>query len=126
MMENQENKEKEIEQKPKVGMPPEESMSELEKAVWNALKGLIEPEVGVPIVDMGLIYEVKVEGDKAYIKMTLTSPFCPMGGYIVEMVRNAAMDVKGIAVADVDVVFDPPWDPRTMASEEVKRLLGYF
>lgn len=98
----------------------------LEQAVWDALKQVIEPEIGVSIVDLGLIYEVEVDGDRAFIKMTLTSPFCPMAGYIVQLVQNAAMDVEGIATADVQVVFDPPWDPRTMATPEVRRMLGYW
>ncbi len=101
-------------------MPKSSSM--YEKAV-EALKKVVDPEVGVNVVDLGLIYELKPENDRIYVKMTLTSPFCPLGGLIIMGVEQA-LKAAGFKKVDVDVVFDPPWTPERM-SEEAKRKLGW-
>ena len=98
----------------------------LKDRVWASLKTVIEPELGVPMVDLGLIYDVEeIDDGHVHIKMTLTSPFCPMSGYMVQLVENAALETDGVSSAEVEVVFDPPWDPSTMATEEIKSMLGY-
>ena len=107
--------------------PPEteKGTNELEKRVWGALKTVMEPELAVPMIDLGLIYGVEAADGRVHIRMTLTSPFCPMSGYMVQLVEDAARAVEGVESVEVEVVFDPPWDPMTMATEEVKQLLGY-
>ncbi len=94
--------------------------------VMEQLKTVIEPELGMPMTDLGLIYGVTMhdDGRRAVVRMTLTTPMCPMAGYIVEMVRQAALRTEGVNEASVELVWDPPWDFRTMASEEVRILLG--
>lgn len=88
----------------------------------EALKTVIDPELGVNIVDLGLIYSVEVEGNTALIEMTLTSPGCPLAPVIDQLVRSAVLAV-GIEKVRLDLVWDPPWMP-AMMSEEVKAELG--
>ncbi|RLE51002.1 MAG: hypothetical protein DRJ26_05475 [Candidatus Methanomethylicota archaeon] len=78
----------------------------LEKKVMNALKSVIDPEVGMNVVDMGLIRDVKVEGEKATIKMTLTVPsfMCPLARYLVMKVREAALTIPEIKKAEVILI----------------------
>jgi len=94
-----------------------------EKDVLNALKRVVDPEIGINIVDMGLVYSIDVKDKSVHIKMTLTSPFCPLGYFIVGEVERALKDV-GFKNVDVEIVFDPPWTPERM-SEEAKRKLGW-
>jgi len=94
--------------------------------VLEALKNCYDPEIPVNIVDLGLVYDVKIVDDKTvYIKMTLTAPGCPVGAFVVEQVREAVTTlVEGVERVDVDLVFDPPWTPDRM-SDEAKALLGF-
>lgn len=96
------------------------------EAIWSRLSLVIEPELGLPITDLGLIYDVILDdtGRKATIRMTLTSPLCPLAPEILRMVEEAARGVDGLEAVHVDVVFDPPWDPRTMATDEALDALG--
>ncbi len=98
-----------------------------EAQVREALKKVVDPELHLDIVSLGLVYEVKVndEGDVA-VKMTLTTPFCPIAPEFQQNARNAAESVAGVKSATVEIVFDPPWDPATMASEEAKNQLGLW
>jgi metal-sulfur cluster biosynthetic enzyme len=76
----------------------------------EALRQVIDPELGVNVVDLGLVYGVAIEGGRARITMTLTTPGCPMGSSIVEAVETAAtLLVPGVDAVDVDLVWDPPW-----------------
>lgn len=97
----------------------------LKDRVWDSLKTVMEPEMGVPMVDLGLIYTVETNEGQVNIRMTLTSPFCPMTGYMAQLVGDAAQATEGVKTVEVEVVFDPPWDPRTMATEEIKEMMGY-
>jgi FeS assembly SUF system protein len=94
--------------------------------VMEALKNCYDPEIPVNIVDLGLVYDVKIIDDKnVYIKMTLTAPGCPVGPFVAEQVREAVMTlVEGVEKVDVEIVFDPPWTPDRM-SDEAKALLGF-
>jgi metal-sulfur cluster biosynthetic enzyme len=94
--------------------------------VLESLKKVKDPEVGLNIVDMGLIYDVKVEGAKAHITMTLTSPSCPYGPQILRGAETAPLEVEGLKEAHVRLVWSPPWDPETMMSQEAKDELGIF
>ena len=86
-------------------------MTLTEKDVRTALKGVKDPELGLDLVVLGLIYEIKVEGDCVEAVMSLTSPMCPVAGQIVEEVQAAIEGVDGIASAEVELTFDPPWTP---------------
>ncbi|GEM_PF-825171 len=101
------------------------SKEEVEKKIWKALESVSDPETKISVVDLGLIYDVKYDPQarKAYIKMTLTSPFCPFAFYIVGNVRSAIMDLEEVDDVDIELVFDPPRSPERM-SEKAKKLLG--
>ena len=86
-------------------------MTVTEKDVRTALKGVKDPELGLDLVVLGLIYEIKVEGDRVEAVMSLTSPMCPVAGQIVEEVQAAIEGVDGGASAEVELTFDPPWTP---------------
>ena len=87
--------------------------------IMQALHGVNDPELGVSIVELGLVYDVKLDGKKAHIKMTFTNPMCPLGGFILSKVEEAVRE-KGYE-PKVDLVFDPPWNPDRMSPELKKR-----
>jgi len=98
---------------------------EMKKAVWRELETVYDPEMGLNLVELGLIYSVDiVEQNRAKIDMTLTSMSCPIGPMLQTAVEGAARRVEGIEEVDVEIVWSPPWDPREMASEEVQMHLG--
>lgn len=91
--------------------------------IVKALKECYDPEIPVNVWDLGLIYDVNVDGDKVHVKMTLTAPGCPMHSYISKEVREKIQSVSGVKEASVEVVWDPPWSPDKM-SPEAKAQLG--
>ncbi|MEM3830264.1 MAG: iron-sulfur cluster assembly protein [Conexivisphaerales archaeon] len=92
--------------------------------VLEALKVVYDPEIPFNIVDLGLIYELNInEKGEVKVKMTVTSPGCPVGPWLLDEVRNACLSVPGITKVDVELVFDPPWTPEMM-SEEAHKMLG--
>lgn len=96
----------------------------LYEGVIDALKEIYDPEIPVNIYDLGLIYNVEVTGDgHAAITMTLTTPHCPVAESMPGEVELRVSAVPGIAVADVNLVWDPPWDPQKM-SDDAKLELG--
>jgi Predicted metal-sulfur cluster biosynthetic enzyme len=99
-----------------------ESVELTEEKVMEALKSVHDPEIPVDIVNLGLIYNVEISGNKVHLTMTLTTPGCGMGGFIAKQAENA---VKEIGARDVwvDIVWDPPWNP-DMISDEAKERLG--
>lgn len=104
-----------------------------EELIYTKLTDIVDPELMISIVDLGLIYDVKLElveaplkGYKVDVKMTLTSMACPIGPSLQAAVHNRVMQVDGVVDADVELVFDPPWDPREHASEEAQMQLGVF
>ncbi len=96
--------------------------------VLEALKPVVDPEMNISIVDLGLIYDVEGEeaGQQLHIKMTLTSPMCPVGPQIMGAVHSTALQLEGVEDVDIQLVWTPPWDPRTMASEDVRMMLGIW
>ena len=93
--------------------------------IRSALQEVIDPEVGVNVLDLGLIYEVWVGGDTVRIKMTMTTPACPMGSYLTDNVKSAVLRrLPSITQVEVELVWEPPWDP-AMISDEAKRQLGW-
>lgn len=95
-----------------------------EDAIWSALEEVDDPEVGVNIVDLGLVYEVKVdENGRARIEMTLTIPECPLADDIVKNVKEAVGAISGVKEVDVSLVWEPRWSPARMndkAREEIR------
>ncbi len=115
---------------PPLQLPENASDADLERALWDQLRQCYDPEIPVNIVDLGLVYECRLERreDGAYravVRMTLTAPGCGMGEVLVEEVRDRLQSVPGIAEADVELVFDPPWT-REMMSEAARLELGVF
>jgi len=95
-----------------------------EKEIWDALAGVYDPEIGISIVDLGLVYEVKAEGNRAYAKVTMTTPGCPMHAYITQAAKEALLRIEGVKTADVELTWEPPWTP-DMLSDNAKKMLGY-
>jgi probable FeS assembly SUF system protein SufT len=99
----------------------------LEEAVWEKLKTCFDPEIPVNIVDLGLIYHMNVvaneEGGSAVkVEMTLTAPGCGMGPTIAAEARQKILSIDGVASADVDLIWDPPWSPERISAEGRKKL----
>ena len=103
---------------------PAEGRSLTEK-IRDSLKTVNDPEIGFNIVDLGLIYGINVDDEKnAVIQMTLTSPGCPAGPEMLAAAHMAALNTEGVSKVKVDLVWDPLWDPKTMASEDIKLEFG--
>ena len=103
-------------------------MALTEQQVMDALKPIEDPELHLGIVDLGLIYGVDInpqpEGDDVKVTMTFTSPFCPYGPALKASVQRTVQTLPGVKNSVVNIVFTPPWDPRTMASDDCKIALG--
>ena len=104
-----------------------EKLPPTEDNVRQTLKQVDDPEIGINIVDLGLVYEINLQSDtEIQVVMTLTTPFCPVGPSIKQQVGNAIKkDVQGVEKVDVQFTFNPPWD-KEMMSEEAKAELGIF
>ncbi len=100
-------------------------MSKLTKEqVYDAIKTVIDPEVGFNVVDMGLIYDAKIDDkNNVHVKMTLSTRGCPLHQMMQQWVKEAVEKLPGVGEVTVEIVWDPPWNI-TMASEEVKKALG--
>lgn len=92
-----------------------------EREAWEALAGVVDPELGIDIVELGLVYGVAVNDRVVAVRMTLTTPGCPLHDVIVEGVERALTRPGGPRV-DVDVVFDPPWDPGLIGAAGLRDL----
>jgi metal-sulfur cluster biosynthetic enzyme len=100
--------------------------SELSKdSVLEALKDVIDPELGINIVDLGLVYEVRIESDTVHIEYTLTTMGCPIGPLIEAQMQQLLAGFPGVQNVEAEMVLRPPWTPEMM-SEEAKAALGYF
>ena len=98
----------------------------LEQNIVSVLKTVFDPEIPADIYEMGMIYEIKVDDDaNVYIKMTLTSPACPVAGSLPGDVQERVKNIPDVNDVYVDLVWDPPWD-KDMMSEEAKLQLGFF
>ena len=97
---------------------------EIEKDVVEALKSVYDPEIPVNIYELGLIYNVDVRDDRSVeVRLTLTSPMCPVAGSLPPEVEQKVAEVAGVTASTVDLVWDPPWEP-SMMSEAAKLELG--
>jgi metal-sulfur cluster biosynthetic enzyme len=92
--------------------------------VLEALRQVEDPELGMDVVDLGLVYEVELEGAKAKVLYSLTSMGCPAGQLIAQDMDRVAREVPGVEEVDLELTFDPPWTPDRM-SEDAKFILGF-
>jgi metal-sulfur cluster biosynthetic enzyme len=90
-------------------------MALTEKDVRDALKGVKDPELGLDLVVLGLVYDIEVEDADVKVLISLTSPLCPVAGQIVEDAKQAVLSVDGVEAADVELTFDPPWTPERIS-----------
>jgi FeS assembly SUF system protein len=106
--------------------PELRSDASLEERVIAAIRTCYDPEIPVNVYDLGLIYELKVDpAGKVEVRMTLTTPACPVAGSLPGEVKSRIVAVPGVTDANVELVWDPPWD-RSRLSEEAALQLGLF
>jgi metal-sulfur cluster biosynthetic enzyme len=91
--------------------------------LYSELKQVFDPEIPVNIIDLGLVYDVSVDGEVCNVKMTLTSQSCPEAKTIPEVVKRRCNTVPGITSTQVEIVWDPAWSPQ-LISEEGRKILG--
>lgn len=94
------------------------------ETVYTALQAVYDPEIPVSVVDLGLVYDVKIIDDWVGVKMTLTTPGCGMAHHIAGMVKQKVSEIPGVADADVRIVWEPQWNP-TMIKPEARKKLGW-
>ncbi len=109
-------------------LPPDATDADIQSLVWAQMKTCFDPEIPINVVDLGLIYDLKVEPlangqRRVRIQMTLTAPGCGMGPVLVEDVREKVEIIPTVETAEVELVFDPPWN-QTMMSEEARLEAG--
>ena len=100
---------------------PEDTLTQ--ENVRDVLKNVYDPEIPINVLDLGLIYEVKVDEGNVYVQMTLTAPGCGMGPMIAQQAEWAISELDGVEDVQVEMVFDPPWSPE-LISDDGKKLLG--
>lgn len=102
---------------------------ELRQRIVEALKNVYDPEIPIDVWNLGLIYEINIKDDGVVdVKMTLTAPGCPVANMILYQVMDALQNVEGVKDVNVELVFDPPWDPTKMTEEgreKFKQVFGY-
>jgi metal-sulfur cluster biosynthetic enzyme len=86
-------------------------MAVTDKSVLDALKTVKDPELNLNLVVLGLVYDVEVEGTHVHVRVSLTSPMCPVAEGIIRMAEEAVLGVDGVETAKVQLTFDPPWTP---------------
>jgi metal-sulfur cluster biosynthetic enzyme len=93
--------------------------------VYEALEEVIDPELGLDFVSLGLVYDVDIEtGNEVYVTFTLTTPACPIGPQVSEQVKEFVGDIDGVNAVYPKMIFDPPWSPEMM-TEDAKFALGF-
>lgn len=101
-------------------------MSEtVKQAVWDALREVNDPELGINVVDLGLVYSVDVQDQRVHVVMTMTTSACPLGAYLAKMAEDAIRRrIPQAQSVDVELIWEPPWHPGMM-SEAAKQQLGW-
>jgi len=100
--------------------------NDIENGIVEALKTVFDPEIPVNIYELGLIYDIDLQPDgQVQVKMTLTSPGCPVAGSLPGEVKNKVESVPGVTAADIELVWDPAWNP-SMMTEAARLQLGMF
>ncbi|MDP5273019.1 metal-sulfur cluster assembly factor [Chengkuizengella axinellae] len=98
-------------------------MKNLTDQIYDKLRTVIDPELNINVVDLGLIYEIEITKlNDVYIQMTLTTPGCPLHDSITSGVEAAVVSLDGVNRVEVDLVWDPPWSPDKMSQEALKKL----
>jgi metal-sulfur cluster biosynthetic enzyme len=93
--------------------------------ILEALRSVVDPELGVNVIDLGLVYNIEQDDDgDVYVTMTTTTPTCPIGSFLEQQVRWAVMSIPGVGAVEVDVVHTPPWSPALM-TDAARRTLGW-
>jgi metal-sulfur cluster biosynthetic enzyme len=105
--------------------PEDPKAAGLREAVLDALRNVYDPELGINIVDLGLVYDVRIENGEVDITYSLTTMGCPIGPLIEEQMQRFLADVEGVQEVRAEMVLRPPWSP-DMMSEEAKAALGVF
>jgi metal-sulfur cluster biosynthetic enzyme len=105
-------------------MATEDTATVTQDDVYEALEEVIDPELGLDFVSLGLVYDVEVENDEVFITFSLTTPACPIGPQVTEQMREFVSDLEGVEKVHPKMVFDPPWSPEMM-SEDAKFALGF-
>lgn len=93
-----------------------------EEDILNKLREVIDPELEINLVDLGLVYEVKENKGNVTVVMTLTTPGCPLMGMFEEEIKKRIKQIKGVKKIKVELTFDPPWTPEKMSKEAKKKL----
>ena len=103
-----------------------QTRTDLEEQVIDALRTVFDPEIPVNIYELGLVYSIDIRAaGEVVVRMTLTSPGCPVAGSLPPEVENKVLSLPGVTSARVELVWDPPWNP-SMMSEAAKLQLGFF
>lgn len=97
-----------------------------EELVREKLKDVFDPELRMSIMELGLVYEVDVDDGNVKVVYTLTTPACPLGPVIDGQMQDMLRDLPGVKDVVSELTFSPPWDPKTMASDDVKMQLGIW
>ena len=95
-----------------------------EEIIRESLKGILDPELGLNIVDLGLVYDIDIHDGDVHIAFTLTAMGCPIGPMISEQIQETVMALPGVKSVNAELTFSPPWDPSRM-SEELREELGF-
>ncbi|MCL4328007.1 MAG: metal-sulfur cluster assembly factor [Candidatus Thermoplasmatota archaeon] len=90
--------------------------------ILEEMKQVSDPEIGMDVVSLGLVYEVQINGDRVYIKMTMTAPTCPVTPWILSEAQRVVENLQGVEAADVELVWEPPWNPSMMTDEAKEQL----
>lgn len=90
--------------------------------ILNELKAVSDPEIGMDVVNLGLVYDIQINGDRVYIKMTMTAPTCPVTPWILAEAQKVVENIDGVEAADIELVWDPPWNPSMMSDEAREQL----
>jgi metal-sulfur cluster biosynthetic enzyme len=91
--------------------------------ILEQLKEVSDPEIGMDVVNLGLVYDIEINGDRVYIKMTMTAPTCPVTPWILSEAQRVVENLESVEAADVELVWDPPWNP-SMMTDEAKEALN--
>lgn len=100
-------------------------MALTEEKILEELKKVVDPEIGIDVVNLGLIYSVEINEGNVHVKMTMTTPGCPLYATLIKNAEDVIKALEGVQSVKVELVWDPPWRP-DMMSEEAKQKLGYY
>jgi len=105
-------------------MSEDQAAAILEDDVIEALEEVIDPELGLDFVSLGLVYDVEIEGSEVYVTFTLTTPACPIGPQVTEQMKEFVGDLPNVTAVHPKMVFDPAWSPEMM-TDDAKFALGF-